>query len=139
MGKGQRKGGQGIDELASTTGIDVIFSTLRSGTQIKGYGNQGREGSEKKVTSPEKKDPVPVPKPKEGPEANLEANKHNEVFPNGYALYMRIRTREAGTLHWNPIRVQMEVDRYDEARWRERFSDVFAAYVLVKLFNWAAQ
>lgn len=33
----------------------------------------------------------------------------------------------------------MEVDRYNKARWRERFSEAFAFYVLVKPFKWAAQ
>lgn len=32
----------------------------------------------------------------------------------------------------------MKVDRYNEAIWRERLSEAFAAYLMVKPFKWAA-
>lgn len=52
---------------------------------------------------------------------------------------MRISIREDETLHWNSLRVQMKVDCYDKAIWRECLSEAFNAYFLVKAFNWAAQ
>lgn len=42
--------------------------------------------------------------------------KAKEVIPDSWVVDMRIGNREDGTFHWNPVRVQMEVDSYEEAQ-----------------------
>lgn len=81
-----------------------------------GYENQDWEGLAKTVTPPDKKDQVPVPKSVEGLKAHLKMKKDKEIIPDTWVVYMRICNREDGNFHWNPVRVQIEVDFHDEAR-----------------------
>lgn len=78
-----------------------------------------------------------VPEPEAKTKPYLHIGKDQGPTPDTWVVDMRIRTREDITLHWNPVWVQVEVDRYNEARWRESLSEAVSEYILVRKFKWA--
>ena len=60
-------------------------------------------------------------------------------MPDSYAIDIRIGARQDGELIWEPVRVQVELDKMAELEWRQKTSRAFPAMLVAKPFKWSAE
>lgn len=60
-------------------------------------------------------------------------------MPDSHVVDVRIGIRQDGELIWEPIKVQMEINKMTEFEWRQKAMATFLAALLAKPFQWLAK
>lgn len=61
------------------------------------------------------------------------------VMPDSYAINIQIGAQQDRELIWEPVRVQVKLDKMAELEWRQKTSQAFPAMLVAKPFKWSAE